>query len=441
MATYKKKPLTEEEFNQKVGLFGHLDREEKKAFGTYDNYLNNFYGDSAERKAGATDAERQDKFHNPSAQKTSTPITNQPSTAPTTNGGYTMQDVVSVDQTGELPKVEEKPKSVYDTYMEEARNIYNQNVEDNNKAAANQAAIAGAQYRELNRNIGELNKANGRANTGYAGDTSIDAYNAYRNSVNASYSNANKANNDLYSYYLSEVANLQQAKENKEYQDKQLEWQEREYNDKKETDILGEALSLIETNSNGYITAESANNVYNYLSSMYGGAENIPETTLGKLNTQKGFSEWLNEYNSGNTKDYNQFTQPIVVGNVSYIDKEGNATNKGKGGDFSVLETEMGASPYKDRYGDDMAIKFNGETYRLQSGEKLEGKIANSILSMIAEAKGRNAQGGDVFFYDGNIYFVCDDNKTIRKAEERSWTHGGAYDRLVKDVKGKLNIR
>ena len=229
----------------------------------------------------STIANTQDTVPKEDVKEVVEPTNNNP-VQPTNNPDYTMNEVVSVEETGSLPQTE--VKSNYDRYMQDALNIYNKGVDTNNKNAANQAAIAGAEYRELNRNIGEINKANGRANTGYAGDTSIDAYNAYRNSVNEYYQNADKANNDLYSYYLSEVTRLQQAKDAKEESD-------RIYQDQKETNIVSEVSGMLledgAFNNDGTITNETASKIWNYVNTANGGA--VPDTTMAYLESQNGF--------------------------------------------------------------------------------------------------------------------------------------------------------
>ncbi len=416
MATNKNKPLTEEEY------YARGNRVD------YQTYLNDFWKMYAKqnpdiKNGHSIDEARNDKFYNSSAQKTSTPITNQPST----NGGYTMEEVVSVEQTGELPKVEEKPKSVYDTYMEEARNIYNQNVEDNNKAAANQAAIAGAQYRELNRNIGELNKANGRANTGYAGDTSIDAYNAYRNSVNASYSNANKTNNDLYSYYLSEVANLQQAKENKEYQDRTLAMEEQAYADNKATNVLFEVDNILSQegayNTDGTINSETGNKIMDYLNAVYEGE--IPSDVLARLGTKNGFKDWVNAYNEGNDKSYiNEHENPLKV--------YGLPTEEGyRGANNTQGKVNVQGFGTTDRPRNDIDLSIGGVEYDLRMGD-----LASDTESRALDKMFRDKQPKMTAVYNGYIYIV-DHSGNWRKMWGDKNTINEAVDAYIKAYQGK----
>lgn len=338
--------LTKEAFEQ--------DQTLKSKFGSYENYTTSFQqGGTTKNNAGTTPQN--------SEQPTSTPTENNPD--------YTMNDVASVAETGSLPPAE--PKSAYETYMEKAKNIYNQGVEANNKNAANQAASAWAEYKELNRNIGEINKANGRANTGYAGDTSIDAYNAYRNSVNKSYYDANSANNDLYSYYLSEMTKIQQAKDNKEatdrqveQTDRQLDMQEQQYQDEKETNVVSEVSGMLAEdgafNNDGTITSETAKKTWDYITRIYG--DDIPETTMAYLESQDGFSEWLDAYNSGTELDdyikkheyLNKAFECTIDGN-KYILSTGALANKNYS---NILDNMVSGerSPMKTTY-------YNGKFY------------------------------------------------------------------------------
>lgn len=195
--------------------------------------------------------------------------------------------------------------NVYDDYMKRATDIYNKRVEENRKTAQNQSAIAGAQYREVNRNINEINKANGSAGTGYAGDTTIDAYNAYRNSVNSSYNSAEQANNDLYSYYLSEMRALQQAKENKENADFERDLTNLAVETERENSELEFALSTfkeyadnnLEFNEDtGKITDDSAKKYLTYAIDYYGSIDKIPNKVLLTMFTTTGFSDWFRKY-------------------------------------------------------------------------------------------------------------------------------------------------
>ncbi len=423
MAKEEVVPLTEEEYYAR-GI--RVD---------YQTYLNDFWKMYVKQNPNiknglTTDEARKDKFYDSNAQKTSTLVTNQPSTTPTTNGGYTMQDVVSVDQTGKLPKVEEQPKSVYDTYMEEARDIYNKEVEENNKAAANQAAMAGAQYREINRNINELNKANGRANTGYAGDTSIDAYNAYRNSVNESYFNANKTNNDLYSYYLSEVANLQQAKANEEYQNKQIEWQEREYSDTRETNAMNEIVGMLNEegayNADGTINSNTASKIYEFAKAYNGGK--VPETTLAYLNTINGFSDWLDAYNSGNTSENNAYKDE----HENQLKVYGLPTEEGyRGANNTAGKVNVQGFGTTDRPRNDIDLSIGGVEYDLRMGD-----LASDTESRVLDRMFRDKQPKMTAVYNGYI-FIVDHSGNWRKMWGDKNTINEAVDAYIKAYQGK----
>ena len=313
-------------------------------------------------------------------QPSTTPTGNSPSVTESGNPNYTMDDIISVAETGSTGVNE--PKSAYDMYMEEAKNIYNQGVERNNKNAANQAASAGAQYREVNRNVNEINKANGKADTGYAGDTSIDAYNAYRNSVNKSYSDANSANNELYSYYLSEVTKMQQAKDTKEATDRQWDMQEQAQKDTFETyvvsgigDILAEDGAY---DSDGNINKEYAEEVSEYVQTICG--EDVPDSIAAYLGTINGFNSWKNDSENYKNIHYqtNQFIEQMhnydknkigvgnIIGGKWKVISVQDFTNAGKDKTTRkpAVETWLGISNFPQGQGNG-AIRYckNGEYY------------------------------------------------------------------------------
>lgn len=412
--------VTKEAFEQ--------DKVLKEKFGSYENYLS--------QNGGNSDS------NNPEVVPDNSKV----------EGGDppTFNDYVSVVNSGKLP--EEEPKSAYDMYMEEAKNIYNQGVEANNKNAANQAASAGAQYREVNRNVGEINKANGKADTGYAGDTSIDAYNSYRNNVNKIYSDANSANNELYSYYLSEMAKLQQAKDSKEATDRQLEqtdrqldmqeeefeynkeMQEREYNDNKAREVA-ENIEVIKGenpyDADGKIKPTIARKIYEYLLDVYGEAENIPDSIIANVNTENGFKEYVDAYNNGEaetleTKQKNkEKVEKIVAGNETIKVNYGTTNEQYSGGylrsgefklgeklsnDDSVLYTEEFKSALQDL---DYFTNGDAKSERLKNGYTVRVDTKNGwyyevVLSSIY---GFFTGGDDIADpYDHNYYTYYDGN-------------------------------
>ena len=356
------------------------------------------------------------------------------------NSDYTMNDVASVAETGSLPPTE--PKSAYDVYMEEAQNIYNQGVEQNNKSAANQAASAGAEYRELNRNVGEINKANGRANTGYAGDTSIDAYNAYRNSVNESYSNADKANNDLYSYYLSEVTKMQQAKDTKEATDRQLEqtdrqldMQERQYQDEKETNVVSEVSGMLSEdgafNTDGSITNETAQKTWDYITRIYG--EDVPESTMAYLESQEGFSEWLEAYNSGADGENTALND--------YIDKHENPvlsmeTQEGyRGADNTYGKVNIQGFGSTDRQNNDIDVSIGGTEYDLRMGNPAKKEYSDILDNLLAK-QGKTKSPKTTAVYDGHL-FIVDHSGTWRQMMSDNSNINDAVSAYIKVASGK----
>ena len=291
-----------------------------------------------------------------------------------------------------------KPKSAYDTYIEEARNIYNQSVEENKQNAQNQIALAGAEYREVNRNLNEINKANNTANTGYEGDTSIDAYNAYRNSVNSINKTTEKTNNDLYSYYLNEVSRLEQAKQDETY-----------YNDNKIANVENKIENLKGEDaydSAGYITDETAGRIWEYVTGIYG--EDVPDEIMANLNSEKGFSEWLEAYND-TTKTYE------------------------RGDTFNSIDSYLtGNSDYKnvsDEEYDDFMINYNGTTY------KLEGKIPNlSATEMYLIDSKLGTKEGSILYFNGKLY-VRTTSGDIREAIGTEKDKGNGGRDLINAIK------
>lgn len=373
-------------------------------------------------------------------QETATPTGNNPSATENKNPDYTMDDVVSVAETGSLPPVE--PKSAYDLYMEEAKNIYNQGVETNNKNAANQAASAGAQYREVNRNVGEINKANGKADTGYAGDTSIDAYNAYRNSVNKSYSDANSANNELYSYYLTKMTELQQAKDNKEATDRQLEqtdrqldMQEQQYQDEKETNVVSEVSGMLAEdgafNTDGSITNETAQKTWDYITRIYG--ENVPESTMAYLESQEGFSEWLEAYNSGADGENSALND--------YIDKHENPvlsmeTQEGyRGADNTYGKVNIQGFGSTDRQNNDIDVSIGGTEYDLRMGNPAKKEYSDILDNLLAK-QGKSKSPKTTAVYDGHL-FIVDHGGTWRQMMSDNSNINDAVSAYIKVASGK----
>ncbi len=302
--------------------------------------------------------------------------TQQPTLAPTLN------DYVSVAETGGLPK--EQPKSPYDTYMEEAKRFYNQGVESNNQIAESQSASAGAEYRELNRNINEINKANGKANTGYAGDTSIDAYNAYRNAVSSTYSNAQNANNDLYSYYLGEMSRLQSEKTL--------------YEDQKETNVLSEVSNFLSQedafNPDGTISNDTALKTWNYIKRIYG--DNIPNSTMAYLESQDGFTKWLDAYNKGSKEYTEKYNKPFL-----FMDSEEGY----RGDDNTPGKVNVQGFGTTDRKRNDIDLTIGKTEYDLRMGDPATDEEAQE-LNALFEKQGKTPSAKQTAVYNGALYIV-----------------------------------
>lgn len=358
--------------------------------------------------------------------------------SPTNNSsGYSFDDVVSVADTGSLPSVNTTEKDPYTKYMEDFRSIYDKQVEANKKAAANKAAAANAEYNELNRNVNEINKANGRANTGYAGDTSIDAYNAYRNAVNEAYAQSEQSNNDLYAYYMQQMINLQQAKDSKEATDRQLELQEKEYNDSKTETILGTISEKLEDegalNANGTIKAEKAQEIYDYLKDYYNGVEHIPKEVMATLNSTSGFKDWLNAYNNNTVDEYNN--QNVLKSSIIQNSTSGSGENGTVG----------------DDYGDNFVVKYNGLSYNVEVGSQANASITAQVKEKLENELGSAMQGAVVLLGDklyavtetGNVVLVIGrDNDTGDGARKLKTAIGGGnpYPNKVSEEEFKKDV-
>lgn len=402
----------------------------KRTWGDYSTYLKEEYGISPSQDL-TIDNLKKDKFTNPSARGTSSTII-PPATAEKENGvegGYTMDDVVEVVNGGK--KQEEKPTSAYDTYMGEALKLYNQGVEKNNQNAANQAAAAGAQYREVERNINELNKANGTANTGYAGDTNIDAYNAYRNSVNASYANADSANNDLYAYYLDSVNKIQQAKDAKEAQDRTLAMEEQAYADNKATNVLYEVDNILSQegayNADGTINSETGNKIMDYLNAVYEGE--IPSDVLARIETVNGFKDWVNVYNEGSDKGYiEEHENPLKT--YSLPTEEGY-----RGANNTQGKVNVQGFGNTDRPRNDIDLSIGGVEYDLRMGDKADSKSAKVLDDMLRQSRTQKAPKMTAV-YNGYIYIV-DHSGNWRQMWGDENTVNEAVEAYIKAYQGK----
>lgn len=276
----------------------------------------------------------------------------------------TLDDYVSVDTTGNLPTTPQQTPT--DDYRQQYTDAYNQMVEKNNAVARNRALASGAEYRDIVRNVNEINKVKGNANTGYAGDTSIDAYNAYRNSVMDAYNEANSSNNELYRYYLDNMA------------------KERTYQDDKETKVLSEVEGIIasgEKYTDGRISGETLEKVNEYLKTIYG--ENVPSGIKAYLGTQLGYNEYMN--------DSTNYGASIETLNDE-VDFRGVGDNKTIG----------------DDYGDNFKIKIGDDKYELQTARP---KITQEEIDKLAEAINKT---GQIVSYKGEYYTKTEKGKVVR---------------------------
>ena len=386
----------------------------KKQYGTYENYVNAMKEESSTSESNTAQ---------PSTP--SQPTSTQPQPQPKEESkSYTIDEIMGVVNEGEG-----KPKSFYKQYMDEATDIYNRSVAENNQTAQNQSAVANAQYREVERNINEINKANGMSNTGYEGDALVSAYNAYRNSVNEARANANKSNNELYNYYLQNMASMEQEEYNKLHS---------------ETGVLSTLANFVNNedayNTDGTIKSDTAEDIWKYVGTLYGGAENIPNEVKATLESTDGFTEWLQAYNEGNVDAYDEgHSKGNGFGKSTTTDgKTISAIN-------SSFTTEGGGEGDSSHVGDtkhnNFRITYGGKVYYLEtSKDKPSADEETEMKKTIKNAQGREAQEGDVCYYGGELYIVTR-NGTMRKVEAREGNgKKGHYTDLLLKIKEDLGI-
>lgn len=422
--------LSQKAFNANYAL--------KKKYGTYQEYKKALGGSALNNTSEVS-------ITTPTQETSSTQETTTPSTSSTNvdkegDASYTIDDIIGVAETGELPK--EKPKSEWDKYMESATDIYNKGVEENNREAESKVANANAEYREIERNLNEINKANGRANTGYAGDTYIDAYNAYRNSVNDAYNTANKSNNDLYSYYMQTMMSLQDKKQTQENIG-------REYNDVQSQRMLETIANNVEYGANDKITSENAKELWNYVLTSFDGVENIPSEVKASLESIDGFTEWLKAYNEGDTSSYDKESSKGSEFKLQSVDEEGNASNNGA--QVAVVKTKFttdGDGPEDSSHIgnsglNNFRISYNGTVYYLETGknkERASTEAVNVMTKQINNAYGRAPQEGDCCYYNGKIYIVTKKGDFHVVGPREAKKHKEDYSNFETAVKRDLGI-
>ncbi len=302
---------------------------------------------------------------------------------------YTTEEVESVYNTGALPI----PKNVMkDDLTAQYTQVYNDAVNRNNAMARNRALNANSEYNEVVRNANEINKANGTANTGYAGDTSIEAYNAYRNSVNSAYNDANTANNELYNYYLDHIA------------------QERARQDEKETKVVGVLETILaDTYTSGYITKEGIAKAVNYLKTIYGSMEYVPDSIKAYLETKKGYSEWTND-KTDDKENYNKYADTYEVIESATT---GNTENTIVGSDI----------------GDDLCVKINGVDYELEtSAHNLTDDELNFVDKKLPDSM------GSMIYYKGKLY-IRDEDGGVMGVRGRDGEDTVDYTNLINKCK------
>lgn len=394
--------LSQKAFNANYAL--------KKKYGTYQEY----------RKACGGSA-----LNNTSGVLITTPTQE---TSPT-------QETTTPTETPLGSTVLEPTKSVFDDYMEEEKKQYEKDVERNNKQASNEASYANSQYNEILRNVNEINKANGMANTGYASDTPVSAYNAYRNSVNDIYNRANSSNNELYRYYIQNMQALQEQKDNKEITDSATVLQGLD-------NLMSEQGAK---NANGTINSDYAKELWDYVTTYFGGEENIPNAVKSTLNSTKGFSEWLYAYNNGTVADYDKVNKISDYSKVTTIDENGNQ-DVNTGSNFAVVKNISKAessSRINDTPQNNFRVTYNGQTYHVETGrnaDKLSPETQEMLKSKIKESTGREPIEGDIVYYGDNLFVVTVGGNVVKIQARSAKKREGDYGNLLSEVKKGLGI-
>jgi hypothetical protein len=332
------------------------------------------------------------------------------------SNNYTLNDLIKANQPTDV-------KSPYEQRMDEYTDMYNKQVEANNQNARNQSAIAYAQMQEINKNANELNKASGRQNTGYAGDISIDSYNAYRNSVNEAQRQANASNNDLFNYYLQNMSALEQEKVAQEMAREQMDYE-------KTKDIMNNLdIGSDDYYENGNIKETKAKELWDYITTTYGGVGNIPKEVAATLNTTKGFNEWLEAYNSGNTESYqgNKGTE---------VDNTGTA--------YRIINADATVgSQIRAVRNNNFKIKYNDKEYLVETGNQADTETALKIRELILDKNG-TVKEGDLMYYGGKLYVVAKDSRSVFEVSNREGVRGKKsgvnYDTLLNAIKSDMGM-
>ena len=342
--------------------------------------------------------------------------------------GYNFGDIVA--------EANGKPSNPYKSYMEMATEEYNRGVEQANANALREKAIAGAEYKELNNNINELNKISGKKDTGLQGDISISGYNKYLNSLANADKNATTSKNELYSYYLSAMQGVQSQADTYDFT---------------QNEKVGTALDNYEmdTDSNGKITSDSAKAMWDYVNTFYGGEQNIPNEIKAQLNSVNGFNEWLDEYNkTGATTQYDANIGQLARNSLSKIDANGQlvSSNDTKGYDFAVLDATKNATSSKinaSTGANNFRLDFGGVTYYVETGAKrtqLSDDEGDKVKALIKKANGRDAVEGDLVYYNNKLYVVANDGTVCMVQGRSASKNKDDYNDLLKAVKEKLGM-
>ena len=88
----------------------------------------------------------------------------------------------------------------------------------------------------------------------------------------------------------------------------------------------------------------------------------------------------------------------------------------------------------RDKEGNNFSISYDGGSYKLEAGNKnLDPAVSSQVKKYIYETTGRDAQNGDVFMYDGQLWVVTKEG-TIRNVRNRFGSND--YNELVEKLTG-----
>ena len=124
---------------------------------------------------------------------------------------------------------------------------------------------------------------------------------------------------------------------------------------------------------------------------------------------------------------------PMTAKNSTYYDfglKNGDMVR------FLSSATLGKSSNVRNVDGDNFAIKYDGETFKLEVGNKImDTKVSSQIKDKVHASMGRMPRTGDVFLYNGSLWVASEDG-TIRNVIHRFASND--YDELVSKINSNI---